>query len=83
MHRAGPGDEGSAANGKQFHIHTMGCQMNLADSERMAGTLEAAGYTCTDSANEADVLIYNTCSIRDKAEQKVYSALGRQVQSNP
>jgi tRNA-2-methylthio-N6-dimethylallyladenosine synthase len=57
----------------------MGCQMNLADSERMAGTLEAAGYVCTDSANEADVLIYNTCSIRDKAEQKVYSALGRQV----
>lgn len=68
-----------AASRKSFHIHTMGCQMNLADSERMAGTLEAAGYVCTDSANEADVLIYNTCSIRDKAEQKVYSALGRQA----
>ena len=67
-------------NGKQYHIHTFGCQMNLADSERMAGVLDTAGYTCTEDASEADVLIYNTCSIRDKAEQKVYSALGRQVQ---
>lgn len=53
--------------------------MNLADSERMAGVLDTAGYTCTEDANEADVLIYNTCSIRDKAEQKVYSALGKQA----
>ena len=53
--------------------------MNLADSERMAGVLEAAGYACAEDANDADVLVYNTCSIRDKAEQKVYSALGRQV----
>ena len=53
--------------------------MNLADSERMAGVLDTAGYSCTEDANEADVLIYNTCSIRDKAEQKVYSALGKQV----
>lgn len=66
-------------NGKQYHIHTFGCQMNLADSERMAGVLDTAGYCCTENANDADVLIYNTCSIRDKAEQKVYSALGRQV----
>jgi tRNA-2-methylthio-N6-dimethylallyladenosine synthase len=53
--------------------------MNLADSERMAGALEAAGYDCVEDASDADVLIYNTCSIRDKAEQKVYSALGRQA----
>ena len=54
-------------------------QMNMADSERMAGVLESVGYQCADDASDADVLIYNTCSIRDKAEQKVYSALGRQV----
>ncbi len=54
-------------------------QMNSADSERMAGVLEAAGYACSTEAGEADVLIYNTCSIREKAEQKVYSALGKQV----
>jgi Uncharacterized protein family UPF0004 len=65
--------------GRRYHIHTFGCQMNLADSERMAGALEAAGYACSPNASEADVLIYNTCSIRDKAEQKVYSALGKQV----
>ena len=74
-----PQPVGSTLNGKRYHIHTMGCQMNLADSERMAGVLEAAGYACAEDATDADVLIYNTCSIRDKAEQKVYSALGRQV----
>lgn len=75
MQREPPPD----ATGKKFFIHTMGCQMNLADSERMAGALEASGYSCTEEASEAEVLIYNTCSIRQKAENKVYSALGRQV----
>mmetsp|Transcript_21797 Transcript_21797/g.54947 ORF Transcript_21797/g.54947 Transcript_21797/m.54947 type:complete len:240 (+) Transcript_21797:53-772(+) len=67
------------AGGKRYHIHTFGCQMNMADSERMAGVLESAGYSCTEDAGDADVLIYNTCSIREKAESKVYSALGRQA----
>lgn len=67
------------AGGKKFHIHTFGCQMNMADSERMAGVLESIGYSCTEDASDADVLIYNTCSIREKAETKVYSALGRQA----
>ena len=44
--------------------------------------LQAAGYDCVEDASDADVLIYNTCSIRDKAEQKVYSALGRQVHTS-
>ncbi len=55
--------------------------MNLADSERMAGCLEAAGYVCAEDPSDADVLVYNTCSIRDKAEQKVYGALGKQVRA--
>lgn len=54
-------------------------QMNMADSERMAGCLEAAGYECAEDPSDADVLVYNTCSIREKAEMKVYSALGKQV----
>jgi hypothetical protein len=66
-------------NGKRYHIHTFGCQMNLADSERMAGVLESVGYECSEDPAAADVLIYNTCSIREKAEMKVYSALGRMV----
>ena len=60
-----PPSRGPSA-GKQYHIHTFGCQMNSADSERMAGVLDNAGYSCTEDASEADVLIYNTCSIRDK-----------------
>jgi tRNA A37 methylthiotransferase MiaB len=56
-------------------------QMNLADSERMAGVLESVGYECSEDPAKADVLIYNTCSIREKAEVKVYSALGKQVRS--
>ncbi|GJP29126.1 hypothetical protein CLOM_g11313 [Closterium sp. NIES-68] len=70
--------QGGDREGKKFHVHTFGCQMNMADSERMAGVLEAMGYEATDDPDEASVLVYNTCSIRDKSEQKVYSALGRQ-----
>ena len=69
----------SNATGKRYHIHTFGCQMNLADSERMAGVLESLGYSCAEEASKADVLIYNTCSIREKAELKLYGALGRQA----
>jgi hypothetical protein len=64
---------------QKYHIVTFGCQMNKADSERMAGVLENIGYTATDDANDADLVLYNTCSIRDNAEQKVYSYLGRQA----
>lgn len=71
--------EPANSSGKRFHIHTFGCQMNLADSERMAGALESLGYTCAEDASSADVLIYNTCSIREKAELKLYGALGRQA----
>jgi tRNA-2-methylthio-N6-dimethylallyladenosine synthase len=64
---------------QKYHIVTLGCQMNKADSERMAGILETMGYSSTDEADEADLVLYNTCSIRDNAEQKVYSYLGRQA----
>ena len=60
--------------------------MNKADSERMAGILESMGYWRAQTELEADLIIYNTCTIRDNAEQKVYSYLGRQIQrkrSNP
>jgi tRNA-2-methylthio-N6-dimethylallyladenosine synthase len=68
-----------AGAGKRYHIHTFGCQMNLADSERMAGALEELGYACAPDPSGADVLVYNTCSIREKAELKLYGALGRQA----
>ncbi len=71
---------------RRYHITTFGCQMNKADSERMAGILEDMGFSWVADANEADVILYNTCTIRDNAEQKVYSYLGRQAkrkQENP
>ncbi|EDY38198.1 tRNA-i(6)A37 thiotransferase enzyme MiaB [Cyanobium sp. PCC 7001] len=63
-----------------YWITTFGCQMNKADSERMAGILEAMGYREAGAELEADLVLYNTCTIRDNAEQKVYSYLGRQAQ---
>ncbi|MGK7875205.1 MAG: tRNA (N6-isopentenyl adenosine(37)-C2)-methylthiotransferase MiaB [Xenococcaceae cyanobacterium] len=64
---------------RQYHITTFGCQMNKADSERMAGILEDMGLECSEDPNKADIILYNTCTIRDNAEQKVYSYLGRQA----
>jgi tRNA-2-methylthio-N6-dimethylallyladenosine synthase len=63
-----------------YWITTFGCQMNKADSERMAGILESMGYRAATDENGADLVLYNTCTIRDNAEQKVYSYLGRQAQ---
>ena len=63
-----------------YWITTFGCQMNKADSERMAGILETMGYLPGEGEHTADLVLYNTCTIRDNAEQKVYSYLGRQAQ---
>ncbi|WP_255110752.1 tRNA (N6-isopentenyl adenosine(37)-C2)-methylthiotransferase MiaB [Synechococcus sp. RedBA-s] len=63
-----------------YWITTFGCQMNKADSERMAGILEGMGYKPGSGEHSADLVLYNTCTIRDNAEQKVYSYLGRQAQ---
>ncbi|HEY9889168.1 MAG TPA: tRNA (N6-isopentenyl adenosine(37)-C2)-methylthiotransferase MiaB [Candidatus Obscuribacterales bacterium] len=71
---------------RRYHVTTFGCQMNKADSERMAGVLENMGLQWEADPYQADVVLYNTCTIRDNAEQKVYSYLGRQAkrkQENP
>jgi tRNA-2-methylthio-N6-dimethylallyladenosine synthase len=62
---------------KYFYIQTFGCQMNVHDSEQIASLLSGMGYECTDNIKLADLIILNTCSIREKAAQKVYSQLGR------
>lgn len=61
---------------KKLYIQTYGCQMNQYDSERIAQIMGRANYTLTEEAANADLILLNTCSVRDKAEQKVYSALG-------
>jgi tRNA-2-methylthio-N6-dimethylallyladenosine synthase len=60
---------------KTFYLETFGCQMNVHDSEKVAGTLLLQGYAQVETPEEADLVLYNTCSIRDKAEQKVFSRL--------
>ncbi len=62
---------------KLFHITTFGCQMNEYDSRQMEHLLAEMGYSATDDESSADVILINTCSIRDKPEQKVFSHLGR------
>jgi tRNA-2-methylthio-N6-dimethylallyladenosine synthase len=63
--------------GIKFFIHTFGCQMNENDSERIAGLLAAAGARKSDSAEDSGVIIINTCAVRSKSEEKLYSYLGR------
>ena len=68
---------GEMPDTKKLFIKTYGCQMNVYDSERMAETLGAEGYVVTEVAEEADMVLLNTCHIREKASEKLYSDLGR------
>jgi tRNA-2-methylthio-N6-dimethylallyladenosine synthase len=62
--------------GRPFYIETFGCQMNVHDSEKVAGVLMARGYRPVSTPDDAEIIFYNTCSIREKAAQKVFSRLG-------
>jgi len=72
---------------KKVHIETWGCQMNVADSERMLAMLNKENYTLTDNADDADLVLLNTCHIREKAKHKVLSRLGKlreiRIANNP
>ena len=65
------------SDAKKLFIKTYGCQMNVYDSERMAEALGTSGYTTTDAVEDADMILLNTCHIREKAAEKIYSELGR------
>lgn len=73
-----PSDSSSSSPAKTYHVATAGCQMNVADSERLAGVLESdrLDLSRVDDPSKADVVVFNTCSVRDRAEQKLYDALG-------
>ena len=62
--------------GKKYYIRTYGCQGNLRDSEVIAGILENIGYVVTDNINEADIILLNTCCVRENAEKKVFGEIG-------
>ena len=62
---------------RKLHVKSFGCQMNVYDSHRMADTLAPAGFAEVTDAEDADLIILNTCHIREKAAEKVYSELGK------
>src|SRR5437867_10752246 len=71
---------------KRVYIETYGCQMNVADSEVIGGILNKEGYSFTKELNEADIILVNTCAVRDNAEQRIYGRLGlfgRQKKGRP
>ena len=71
---------------KKLYIETVGCQMNMLDSEMVVASLRRQGYELTDNTSDADTILFNTCSVREQAENKTYSALGRlrkEKQANP
>ena len=70
-------DSTGMAGSRKLYVKSFGCQMNVYDSQRMADTLAPAGYVETATAEQADLIILNTCHIREKAAEKVYSELGR------
>ncbi len=68
-------ESAAARPSKTFYLETFGCQMNVHDSEKVIGTLAQQGYQQVETEEAADLILYNTCSIRDKAEQKVFNRL--------
>lgn len=79
-----PEDMKGIGKGKRYYVRTYGCQMNEHDSETIAGILQQMGYSPAEEAEEADVVLFNTCAIRENAEDKVFGELGnmKRVKNN-
>ena len=60
----------------RYNIQTMGCQLNENDSEKLAGMLEEMGYTSVDRLEEADIIVFNTCCVRENAEDRLFGKIG-------
>src|SRR6185312_9166450 len=71
-----PGCMAQQEDVKSYDIRTYGCQMNVHDSERLAGLMEAAGYVRSEQGTEADVVVFNTCAVRENADKRLYGNLG-------
>lgn len=68
--------EQDLGQGKTYEVRTFGCQMNVHDSERIAGLLEESGYAPAGEGDDADLIVFNTCAVRDNADQRLYGTLG-------
>jgi len=66
----------AAGRPRTYEVRTFGCQMNVHDSERLSGSLESAGYIRADAGTDADIVVINTCAVRDNAAGKLYGTLG-------
>ena len=91
LHRAGidcptvtTATEASQTHPRTYEVRTFGCQMNVHDSERLSGLLEEAGYTAAQENEEADLIVFNTCAVRENADKRLYGTLGqlREVKRN-
>src|SRR3954465_881058 len=69
-------DRLSASVGRTYEVITYGCQMNVHDSERLTGLLEGAGYVAAGTGEQADVVVFNTCAVRENADNRLYGNLG-------
>ena len=76
LHEQMQADYARTGKKKTYHVVTFGCQMNARDSEKLAGILERIGYAETDT-EDADFVIYNTCTVRENANLRVYGRLGQ------
>ena len=74
---ATPGAEPESARPRTYEVRTFGCQMNVHDSERLAGMLDAAGYLPAQRGEQADIVVFNTCAVRENADNKLYGNLGQ------
>lgn len=72
----GRGESSTSPAPRTYQVRTYGCQMNVHDSERLAGLLEAAGYRRAPEGADADVVVFNTCAVRENADNKLYGNLG-------
>lgn len=63
--------------GKTYEVRTFGCQMNVHDSERLSGLLEDAGYSPVAAGDEPDLVVFNTCAVRENADMRLYGTLGQ------
>ena len=78
-----PASTASADGARTYEVRTYGCQMNAHDSERMAGLLESAGYVAAAEGVLADLVVYNTCAVRDNADQRLYGNVGALAARKP
>src|SRR5699024_12341505 len=67
---------GTASQRRTYQVRTYGCQMNVRDSERLAGLLEDAGYARAAEDTTADIVVFNTCAVRENADNRLYGNLG-------